>query len=300
MGDVKMSCLTRDESPNDPEYSFSWTIGEDGPHNLGWSADISSLWEEVVMALKDHPAMTEDRVRSFVDYTLSDDTPIGLLMQQGPRQEQGNLTVGQSFSVLDDQQKSKDEALKIDLRTLRHELGRWRHQAESLEQSLPKEEEELRYSKSKLTHTMDILESTRTAHAHKLIEAEDAAVKRSSLRSSAKALKNIVPLHNGGHGGVEAFAERGIRGKFEHRNDQLSEHQKHLVVDMDSQQQLIHRLEAAISKQEQELEQKNALVAKEISRNERLKMQLQKNSERKIAAAIGAQRSQVDAAAVRA
>jgi hypothetical protein len=328
--DDSMVCLETREGVDGPEYKIAFTKHDDQKNQIYklevdnvWDTNINELWANALAQLRADSAMTEesfcvldaDPLRLFGIADKSTQRLVQPTLGHGLQQVSGAPAAvyaaadaaaasgsppreaTASLALLDDQ-RDKAEKSRMDLRTLRHEMGRWRHQAETLEASLPDEEAELQRLQSELKHTTDILESTRGAYVQRAAEAQEAA-KPALKRSASAVLKNIVPLHNGGHGGVEAFAERGIRGQMEQRGDELNAHQQLLVGDMSSQQHLIHRLEAALLTQEQELDQKTKLVAKETSRNDRLKARVRKNNERLVAVAIGA-RSKVDAVAATA
>jgi len=181
------------------------------------------------------------------------------------------------------------QQLQLEVRTLRHELSKWRHQAEWLEKSTPQEEDQIVRMKAELTHTIDILESTRHAAMHHEVERD--IQKRATATggySQAHGGGNAgVPLFNGGHGGVEAQAERGIRERMEQKNQHMSGKAKQLMSIACSQQLLVQRLEKALVKEEGNLGKKDARLSFESDKHQKLKESLRRCSNDAVAAALG-------------
>merc|ERR1719221_2198915 len=125
-----------------------------------------------------------------------------------------------------EEERIRREALLLEARGLRHELIKWQHQAEELEARAPGQDAEIVRLKAELTHISDILESTRHAVRHHMVEQsiQDAAAqqRRSGNTKGGKGFDVGVPLYAGGHGNVEAAAERIVRERAEDRNSQLS------------------------------------------------------------------------------
>ena len=70
----------------------------------------------------------------------------------------------------------------MQVRALRHARARWKHQFELLSAARPKQEEEIVTLKAELTHTLDVLESTRNVVQHHVVDQQD-----SLMREGAKA-----------------------------------------------------------------------------------------------------------------
>eukprot|EP00927_Polykrikos_kofoidii_P028709 TRINITY_DN24992_c0_g1_i1.p1 TRINITY_DN24992_c0_g1~~TRINITY_DN24992_c0_g1_i1.p1 ORF type:complete len:557 (-),score=124.36 TRINITY_DN24992_c0_g1_i1:59-1687(-) len=181
-----------------------------------------------------------------------------------------------------EEERVRRQNMQLQVRALRHELLRWQHQAELLERDNPVKENDIVRLKAELTHTTDILESTRNAIQHNEVDRE--------LRRNAEASPQPaqgVPLLGGGHGGVEVKAERGIRQRCEQRNAELSSKAKQLMNITASQQLLVQRLEKALLYEEGELEQKAIRLSQEKGRKQQLKDLLRRRSDDAVASALG-------------
>merc|ERR1711920_1089862 len=125
---------------------------------------------------------------------------------------------------------------------------------ECIEGKRPRQEEEIVRLKAALTHTLDILSSTHHALRHQEVEQE---FQRAAVMDDADAIvRGEVPLHGGGHGNIEAQAERHVRESVEDKNIRLSGKAKRLSGVVAAQQLLIQRLEKQLLQDEQQLERK--------------------------------------------
>lgn len=190
-----------------------------------------------------------------------------------------------------EEERLRRQALLLEARALRHELIKWQHQAEELEAKGPGQDAEILRLKAELTHISDILESTRHAVRHHMVEQsiQEAAVqqRRSGNTKGGKGGETALPLYAGGHGNVEATAERFVREKAEERNSQLSGKAKRLSSIGASQQLLIQRLEKQVLKGEGMLDQKEAQYIHETRNHYHLRSALKRHSDNVVAAALG-------------
>lgn len=178
--------------------------------------------------------------------------------------------------VEEELQHEKCDALRTEARKLRHELSKWKHQAETFEGERPKQEDEIVRMKVDLTHTLEVLESTRHAVKHHEVEQ---TLQRVPDQDSPKGKLGHVKLLSGGHGAVEAMAERGIRERTERRNEELFGKARQLTNIVAAQQLLIQRLEKQLIFEEGVLERKTAKLTDESSRQKGLKTVLRKCSD---------------------
>lgn len=177
-------------------------------------------------------------------------------------------------------------ALQQNVRRLRHELARWKHQVETVEAKRPKQEDEIVGLKAELTHTLDILTSTRHAVKHHEVEQEF----RASAGPTAPArdeVKGEVSLRGGGHGCVEAHAERLVRNTAEDRNVRLSAKAKRLTGVVAAQQLLVQRLEKQLQQEERQLGQKDEQLYYQHHRVSQLKTVVRKQSDAHVAKMLG-------------
>jgi len=181
--------------------------------------------------------------------------------------------------------------LRLGSRTLRHEVARWKHQVALFEGKRPKQEEEITRLKGELTHTLDVLQSTRHALKHHEVEREfsqqAAAPAAPAPQADDAGALSHVPLHGGGHGSVEACAERKVREKAEDRNTRLSAKAKRLSGVVAAQELLIQRLERQLIQEEHVLGQKDSQLSNSTTRVAQLKGILRKKSNEKVAAMLG-------------
>lgn len=175
-------------------------------------------------------------------------------------------------------------ALQAEVRTLRHELSRWKHEAESLEGARPQHEEELAAAKAELVGVKDVLESTRHESKHHELETELCRLHQS--REPSQSIQE-VPLRGGGHGCVEASAEQAIRERAEHTADHLSAKMQNLSKIASAQQLAIQRAERQLLRGEHVLEQREASLASEDQRGARLKNALRRRSDDMVSKALG-------------
>lgn len=186
-----------------------------------------------------------------------------------------------------DEERGRRDGLQLQARTLRHELSKWKHQAELLEAQRPQQEQEIITLKAKLTHFTDVLDSTRNTVRHHDVEQKLRDVVPISLPNDERESGYRLPLQGGGHGSVEAKAERIVRERTEERNGGLSSKAKRLMGVVGAQQLLIQRLEKQLLKEESALEQKEMQLAHETNSHTNLKGALRKRSNFVVAAALG-------------
>eukprot|EP00929_Paragymnodinium_shiwhaense_P002523 TRINITY_DN10279_c0_g1_i1.p1 TRINITY_DN10279_c0_g1~~TRINITY_DN10279_c0_g1_i1.p1 ORF type:complete len:417 (-),score=166.41 TRINITY_DN10279_c0_g1_i1:100-1350(-) len=221
-----------------------------------------------------------------------------------------------------DKQNALRKALELKERAMRQEVERWKHQVASEEKRRPREEALLVRLKAELTHQIDILESTRQAVKHEEVERElerqgmltsqleqaaqstartlppedvaGASQSYSSQQSRQHASKSKVsnlgepvPLFGGGHGGIEARAEREMRQRFEEEGEMLSGKVKQLLGITAAQELLRQRLEKALIKEETELEQRDRQLSFQVKRSQSLQRGLRRRSDEAVAVALG-------------
>lgn len=204
-----------------------------------------------------------------------------------------------------DKQNALRQALLLKERALRQEVERWKHQVAMQDRQRPREEAEIVKLKAELTHQTDILESTRQAVKHEEVEREltrrgffaaesfpHSHASTTDPEKQQKSKANImagepVPLYGGGHGGMEARAERHMRQRFEQESDMLSGKVKQLLGITAAQELLKQRLEKALIKEETDLDQKDRQLAFEVRRANALQKNLRRRSDEAVAVALG-------------
>lgn len=180
-----------------------------------------------------------------------------------------------------DFERESFQALRMEARKLRHDLSKWKHQAEVLEAERPKQNDELARLKVELTHILEVLESTRHAVKHQEVDQT-----LQHVDSPSKSMVGSVKLLSGGHSRVEALAEKSIRQRTERRNEDLFAKAKQLTNIVAAQQLLIHRLEKQLIFEEGVLERKNAKLADESTRQKGLKTVMRKCSDEAVFMAL--------------
>merc|ERR1711939_1304428 len=132
-----------------------------------------------------------------------------------------------------------------------------------------------------LTHTLDILTSTQHAVKHHEVEKEFRQAEASPPvpESDCGDAVGEVPLLGGGHGCVEAHAERLVREGIEGKNVRLSGKAKRLSGVVAAQQLLIQRLEKQLQKEEQ--------LRSQGGRVSQLKSIVRKHSDARVAKMLG-------------
>lgn len=175
-------------------------------------------------------------------------------------------------------------AFQAEVRRLRHELSRWKHEAESLEAARPQQEQELVAAKAELVSANDVLDSTRHASKHHELETQLKRLHQS--REPSQSFQE-VPLRGGGHGSVEAAAERTIRERAEQTADHLSAKMQNLSKVSSVQQLTIQRVERQLLRGEHLLEQREASLGSEEQRGARLKVALRRRSDDLVSKALG-------------
>lgn len=210
-----------------------------------------------------------------------------------------------------DEEPMRRRALQTQVRAMRHELAKWKHQVDLMEVQKPKEEGEIVKLKAQLTHAADVLDSTRSAARHAEIDRDlaaagldreglaavtaAAAAASSSVAAWGEAAakgQQLVPLVNlvkrdirGTN--MEALAERTIRERTEEKNDMLRGKAKRLNNVCGAQQLLIQRLEKQILKEESSFVQKSMQLGHEAQHHAQLQKALRKRSNAAVAEALG-------------
>lgn len=182
--------------------------------------------------------------------------------------------------------KQRAKEMQQQVRGLRHELARWKHQVESIEAKRPKQEEEILRLKGELTHTLDVLTSTQHAVKHHEVERDFSLAQEQANEMQGQQLGD-VPLHGGGHGCVEAQAERLVRESRENKNIKLSGKAKRLTGVVAAQQLLIQRLETQVLMEERDLDQKDEQLNHHARKIAHLKALVRKNSDAHVAKMMG-------------
>lgn len=196
------------------------------------------------------------------------------------------LGLAQASEDEDREAKQRAKEMQQQVRGLRHELARWKHQVESIEAKRPKQEEEIVRLKGQLTHTLDVLTSTQHAVKHHEVERDFSLAQEQAHEMQARQLGD-VPLHGGGHGCVEARAERFVREGRENKNIKLSGKAKRLTGVVAAQQLLIQRLETQVLIEERNLDQKDEQLNYHAGKVAHLKALVRKNSDTYVAKMMG-------------
>lgn len=184
-------------------------------------------------------------------------------------------------------ERNKNRAFSLEVRGLRHELARWKHQAELNDALRPKQEDEIVRLQAELTHVHDILESTSHAVKHHQVEREFLLADASEGQQEGNDVMQDVPLLGGGHGNIEAKAERRVREKSEARNTRLTGKVKRLTGVVAAQQLLIQRLEKQALSQERLLEQRETALFHGSRMVSDMKGALRKQSDYSVAHVLG-------------
>lgn len=171
----------------------------------------------------------------------------------------------------------RKQSLQLQARELRHELSKWRHLAEKLQAERPEQEAELTRLKAELTHSTDVLQSTKDMVKHHQVE-------RDLRRQGPMADEGTgsVQLFGGGHGSIEALAERNVRERAERRTESLANKAKQLTSVLASQQLLVQRLEKQLLAEETTLAQRESLLTKEAYMHAQLRGNLRKRSDQAV------------------
>lgn len=185
--------------------------------------------------------------------------------------------------VEDEEKKTRQNEQKMQVRVLRHELAKWKHQVELVEAKRPRQEDEIIRLKAELTHTLDILTSTQHAVKHHEVEREFQSP--APVQQEGEDL--AVPLQGGGHSCIEAHVERQLREGIEGKNVRLSGKAKRLGGVVAAQQLLIQRLEKQVLKDEHQLEQKDNHLHSQNLRVAQLKKIVRTNSDTHVARMLG-------------
>lgn len=190
----------------------------------------------------------------------------------------------------DAEMKQRAKEMQQTVRGLRHELARWKHQVESIDAKRPKQEDEIARLKGELTHTLDVLTSTQHAVKHHEVEREFSLAQEQT--NEAEVQDSGVPLHGGGHGCVEAQAERFVREGIEDKNVRLSGKAKRLTGVVAAQQLLIQRLEKQVLTEERDLDTKDEQLHYHAGKIAQLKTLVRKHSDVHVAKMMGVAKQQ--------
>jgi len=182
-------------------------------------------------------------------------------------------------SDADEERKTYMRAKQLEVRTLRHEVARIKHQVELVEAKMPRQEDEIVRLKAELTHTLDILTSTQHAVKHHEVDRE--------FYKGEGDDDGQVQLRGGGHGCIEAQAERIVREGIEGKNIRLSGKAKRLSGVVAAQQLLIQRLEKQILNEEQLLGRKDEQLSFQHGRVAQLKGLIRQNCDLHVANMLG-------------
>lgn len=219
--------------------------------------------------------------------------PIEDLDPSGPSKapDAGQLAVmpspDASAGQVTDEERNKNRAFALEVRGLRHELARWKHQAELNDALRPKQEDEIVRLQAELTHVHDILESTSHAVKHHQVEREFLLADVPEGQQEGNDVMQDVPLLGGGHSNIEAKAERRVREKAEARNTRLTGKVKRLTGVVAAQQLLIQRLEKQALSQERLLEQRETALFHGSQMVSDMKGALRKQSDYSVAHVLG-------------
>jgi len=187
---------------------------------------------------------------------------------------------------LSEEEKMRQRRLQVQVRELQHVLARCKHEFELHEAKRPKQEYEIVALKAELTHTLDIWASTQHAVKHHEIEREFQRLDHGpSMDGSVDP--HHVSLHGGGHGSIEAHAERRVREKVEDRNINLSGKAKRLTGVVAAQQLLIQRLQKQVLYEEHLLEFKDRQLLHDDQDISQLRSVVRKHSDAYIAGRLG-------------
>lgn len=187
---------------------------------------------------------------------------------------------------LSEEEKMRQRRLQVQVRELQHVLARCKHEFELHEAKRPKQEYEIEALKAELTHTLDVWASTQHAVKHHEIERECQRLEHGpSMDGSVDPHR--VSLHGGGHGSIEAHAERLVREKVENRNINLSGKAKRLTGVVAAQQLLIQRLQKQVLYEEHLLEFKDRQLLHDDQEIHQLRSVVRKHSDAYIAGRLG-------------
>lgn len=191
------------------------------------------------------------------------------------------------------------EALRLQGRHLRHELSKWRHQAQALEAESKGQEDEIAYLKAQLAHARDVLDSTRSAVRHHEVERQlrDAALLPLTEEPGSAHPHKELRLWQGGDPmklqtalgklSLETKCERNIRERVEERADALNTKAQKLMSIVSSQQLVIQNLEQQLIKEEDALQQRDWQLMGLAKQQARLKGALRQRSDGVVALAVG-------------
>jgi len=196
-----------------------------------------------------------------------------------------------------EENKTKTKALQVQVRSLRHDLGCLKFQVDCLEGKRPRQEDETIRLKAELVHTLDILDATRYRVRHHEVEREfqmEAVAANERATASERAVSpGDVGLAGGGHGSIEARAERHVREDVESKNIRLSGKAKRLTGVVAAQQLIIQRMEKELVVEEQQLGRKDEQLYFQAHRLTQLKGMARKQSDSHVAKMVGVSMEQL-------
>lgn len=198
-----------------------------------------------------------------------------------------------------DEERGRCRALQLQARSLRHELAKWRHQADVLSSERPNREAEIASMKEELSRTCDVLESTRSAARHAEVDTTPPLLWPSKARSltsleqrqEPEAAATALPLSGAAQTCIEALCERTVREKVEKKNEMMAAKARRLMAILAAQHLLVQRLEKQLLKEEGGLDHRGAQLAHQAQRHRQLKGLLRRRSDDAVAAALGMPRS---------
>jgi hypothetical protein len=192
-----------------------------------------------------------------------------------------------------EESKTRAKALQIQVRSLRHSQGCLKYQVDCLEAKRPRQEDEILRLKAELVHTLDILEATRYTVRHHEVDRDFRMESAATKERDKDPSPGEVGLAGGGHGSIEAHAERCVREDVEGKNIRLSGKAKRLTGVVAAQQLLIQRLEKQLVKEEQQLERKDEQLYFQAHRLSQLKGMARKKSDSHVAQMVGVSMEQL-------
>lgn len=178
-------------------------------------------------------------------------------------------------------EKSRRKVLETEARLLRHQLLKWKHEAELLEAEAPKREAELERQRADLMHLSDVLESTRQVIKHMEVERGATTTHGSNNWGETASTQTV-----GTRSSSEIVAERKVREKTEGRNAKLASKAHKIAQVLAAQRLLIDRLEKQLLKEEGLLEQKDLQLAGEEQLEKKLKASMRRRSDKIVVAAL--------------
>lgn len=241
------------------------------------------------------------RMRAELDAVRRQHAELEAARRNSRTVEEADAVLAEDTQLPDDE--GERQSLQLQARALRHEVSRWAHQVEVLEEQVPQQEAQIAKLRDELLHHKDVLDSTSHIAKHQQIEQQVEGLQRSysdgvlpsaalppaampALGATQSRNHAMVPLFGGGHSSIEAEAERRIRVRTEERNESLAGKVRRLTEVSHKQQFYIQRLERELMREEADLEQREAQLAAEARRKLHLKGALRRCSDDVVAMAL--------------